>query len=536
MTDFDVQPSPLIQPPPLFAHQRTGVAELVKLSDPTAGRVWPGCFFLADQMRLGKSRCVVEAAQELYVADEVDQVIVIAPAPARSVWYHPLWGQIAQYSLVDVEVSEFRAQTRRWRRARFGYDPTQRGNDGFGRPLTWVVTNYEFARRKERLDTLLNAAGPRTILVLDEAMAIKSPEAAQTKALYRLRQKCGRVWLLDGTPEGDTPGDQYAPFKVMDPRIIGCENWYQFRDRYAVMGGFRVLKSVRLPNGSWQRRMEPTQIVKWVNLDDLSRRTAPYILRRTMDQVFDLPPKLDPVVLTATLSPETWRIYQEMRRDCVAWLGDNETASAAQAATRVMRLAQITSGFVGGIENESGEVEGVREIGSEKLDVVSDWVDARLREDPAFKVIFWCRFRAEVERLARALQQRMTVGLLYGGMDPAARDATKSLLYPKTAPSGPVAVVGTARTGGFALNLAAASTEMYVSNDWSRVTREQSEARILGPDQKQPAAYFDVVAEGPKGQQTVDHTILKALRDKRNVATLTAAEWRSILVESEEER
>lgn len=527
-------PSLPAAPPPLFAHQRTGAAELIKLTDPARGRIYPGCFFLGDEMRLGKSRCVVEAAQELFIQGEVDQVIVIAPNPARSVWYDHLWGQVAQYCLVGVEVTEYRAQTRRWKRPHFGYDRTQDGNAGFGGPLKWVVTNYEFARRKERLAELLKAAGPKTVLVLDEAMAVKSPSAAQTRAIFKLRQKCGRVWLLDGTPEGDTPGDQYAPFKIMDWRIIGCENFIQFRSQYAVMGGFRVLKAVKLPNGSWQRRMEPTQVVKWVNLDDLSRKTAPYILRRTMDQVFDLPAKLDPVVLTATLSDETWRIYKEMREDCVTWLNANETASAAQAAVRIMRLAQITSGFVGGIETEDGEVQGVREIGDEKRQVVVDWVDARLKENPAFKVIFWCRFRAEVEALARALRERMTVGLLYGGMDPAARDATKSLLYPRTAPSGPVGVVGTARTGGFALNLAAASTEVYVSNDWSRVTRTQSEARILGPDQKHPAAYFDIVAEGPRGQRTVDHAVLKALRDKRDVASLTAAEWRSTLNDLED--
>jgi uncharacterized membrane protein len=114
-------------------------------------------------------------------------------------------------------------------------------------------------------------------------------------------------------------------------------------------------------------------------------------------------------------------------------------------------------------------------------------------------------------------------------MNPDARDAVKALLYPKTAPDAAVVVVGTARTGGFALNLAAASTIMYVSNDWSRVVREQSGARILGPDQRYPAAYFDVVAEGPDGQKTVDHVVLKALRDKKNVASLTAVEWRNTL-------
>jgi hypothetical protein len=200
-----------------------------------------------------------------------------------------------------------------------------------------------------------------------------------------------------------------------------------------------------------------------------------------------------------------------------------------------MRLAQITSGFIGGLETLEGDrIEGVKEIGSEKLDVVIGWLKEQLAANPIFKTILWCRFRAEVERLANAIvpvlgMNTPIVGMLYGGMHAHERDSVKALLYPGNAPNHPIVIVGTARTGGFALNLSAASTIMYVSNDWSRVVREQSEARILGPTQKWPCAYFDVIAEGPNGQQTVDHVVLKALLDKKNVASLTSAEWRNTL-------
>jgi hypothetical protein len=511
--------------PPLYAHQRVAVEELVRDVNPATGRVLPRCFFLGDEMRLGKSRCVVDAAVRMFEEGRINHVIVVAPAPARSVWYappdSPVPGQIAQFCTAPISVREYRAKSREW----------QRPEEGEPRRLRWTITNYEFARRPERIAELLNVADERTILVLDEAMAVKSPTAKQTKALYKLRLKCGRIWLLDGTPEGDTPGDQFAPFKVMDWRIVGCENWIQFRGRYAVMGGYAMMQRVQVGPGKWEKRMMPVQIVRWVNLDDLSKRTAPYILRRRMKDVFDLPPVLDPVVLTATLTADSWKAYKEMKQDCLVWLSENELAPASLAATRIMRLAQITSGFLGGIETVDGDhVEGVRAIGHEKLDVVLDWHAQQLAADPNFKTILWCRFRAEVERLVAELATRVPiVGTLYGGMKQDDRDAVKALLYPRSAPPGPVVVVGTARTGGFALNLAAANTIMYVSNDWSRVVREQSSARILGPDQKSPAAYFDVVAEGPNGQRTVDHVVLKALLDKKNVANLTSAEWRATL-------
>jgi hypothetical protein len=41
----------------------------------------------------------------------------------------------------------------------------------------------------------------------------------------------------------------------------------------------------------------------------------------------------------------------------------------------------------------------------------------------------------------------------------------------------------------------------------------------------------DVVAVGPKGQKTIDHHTLKALRGKDDMARWTVSEWRRILVE-----
>jgi hypothetical protein len=64
-----------------------------------------------------------------------------------------------------------------------------------------------------------------------------------------------------------------------------------------------------------------------------------------------------------------------------------------------------------------------------------------------------------------------------------------------------------------------------VSNDFSLFTRQQSEDRTHRPGQHHPAAYHDIVAEGPRGQKTVDHVVLKALREKLDIATWTSAAW-----------
>jgi hypothetical protein len=512
---------------PLFQHQVTGVAEIVQPANPARGRVIPNCLLLADEMRCGKTRTAIEAAQELWKRGEIDQVVVIAPATVRSEWADELTGQVREYATVPTHLVEYRSgKNREWR----NYETTDRH-------LGWVATNYELIRRKDRLEPLLHRVDKRTFLVLDESAYVSGPTAQQTKAVYKLRQRCGRVLELNGTPWGDNPGDIYAQMKILSPDILGCATWTEFRARYAVM----VPREIRGNKFS--------EIVAWTNLDDLNRRVAPYVVRRTMAEVFpNMPPALEPVTLTATLSEDTWRVYKEMRDDAVAFLQSGECASAAQATAKVLRLSQITAGFVGGVEchgclgsDDPGcqICHGVpppvlRTLGNEKLHVFLGWLAERYAENPNFKVVTWCRFRHQAEQTVAALRRiypNIPTELLYGGLTPDERDRVKALLHPRSAPPGPLNVVGTARTGGLGLNFASAATMVRLSNDFSLMTYQQAAARILGPDQKFSAAYFDVVAEGPKHQMTVDHHVIRKLRAKEDVAGLSARAWATALKE-----
>ena len=93
-------------------------------------------------------------------------------------------------------------------------------------------------------------------------------------------------------------------------------------------------------------------------------------------------------------------------------------------------------------------------------------------------------------------------------------------------------MVGTQQTGAFGITLAAASTVIYLNNPFSLNIRLQSEDRVHRPGQTGKAvSYFEIVAEGPRGQRTIDHLIHKALRDKRELAEWTASAWRDALQE-----
>jgi SNF2 family DNA or RNA helicase len=171
-----------------FAHQREGIEAIV--ANPF--------FALFDDMGIGKSKQTIDAAQVLFHRGIIDKVLVIAPAVIRSVWFDQELGELAKHLWTSTKatVSEYHARTRSW-----NWGP----QDVTMRRMEWVITNYDFIRSSGRLDRLLVAANRRTLLVLDESSSIKNWTAQQTKACLKLRRKCGRVLLLNGTPIANKP-------------------------------------------------------------------------------------------------------------------------------------------------------------------------------------------------------------------------------------------------------------------------------------------------------------------------------------------
>jgi hypothetical protein len=261
----------------------------------------------------------------------------------------------------------------------------------------------------------------------------------------------------------------------------------------------------------------------------------------------------------ARLHDERWRIYQAMKSDLVAWFGGQVSVSK-QAVTKILRLSQITSGFLGGLEDEapvvsapipdwlkklgaqpdlplgpavvpSGAGPVTREIGREKLDAFFEWF-GMLSAKPE-KMLAWCCFTPELERLTKEIASVYPLVMnLKGGQTPEEREAAKLLLAPNGDPrSG--CVVGNQKAGGASLNFAAATMAVYFSNTPRLIERTQSIGRIERPGAKYPMVIVDVVATGPKGQKTIDHVVLAKLRKKEDMARLTIAEWRKIIAELE---
>ena len=79
--------------------------------------------------------------------------------------------------------------------------------------------------------------------------------------------------------------------------------------------------------------------------------------------------------------------------------------------------------------------------------------------------------------------------------------------------------VGNPSTGGYGLTLTAAQTMVYYSNSFDLEKRLQSEDRAHRIGQTKNVTYIDLIAVG-----TVDEKIVKALRDKIDIATQVMGE------------
>lgn len=517
-----INPSRFKTPP--FAHQLTGIRKLVDNE----------AFALFDEMGAGKSKQVIDAACVLAEDGNLDTVIIVTPASARTVWCEETIGEIRKHAWVPSRVTEFALGK-----------ITQRWSDD-APSIQWCVTNYEILRNTKHLNFLIGQLrwggidkyGAKTLLVFDESSYVKNRTAKQTKACKELRSHATRCIILNGTPIYNNPGDLWSQMQVLKPKnaerkdrvqcSVFTDNWWRFRARYAVMGGFKA-----------------KQIVKWQHLDDISKSVAPYVLRRLKADCLDLPAKLYERREVA-LTPESWVRYQSMKRDAVLALSDEDVRVEPNAAVKIMRLAQLTSGILGGITLGDGMKYAddpfngdpmITDLSSEKLDWCMDYL---VNECTAKYVLIWCRWRRERERLVERLRTHILSGKnglngvceIYGGQPRDRRDVaveTFSKPMPESFGDFKIACVAQPHAGGLGLNLIAATEVIYLSNDFSYGLRLQSEDRCHRPGQKHPVTYIDVLATGPKGQKTIDHTVAAALAAKENLAALTMAQWRKRL-------
>lgn len=499
-SDFKLKP---------YAHQLRGVKTL--LQKQVYGLWW--------QMRLGKTKCILDTASILRKNGELDALVICCPAQVKPVWAHKEVGEVQKHCFVENQVIDFDSAMADlldiW------------VAESAGLPV--VVLSHELLRQDDaagdypRVHTAARAlaSSKKVWLVYDEASAFANHQSLQTKGAIHLREtlRPTRVTTMDGTPLGNGPIEQYSKFKVLDPSILGYKNFFHFRAVHGVMETSKFAKRGKAMVG-FQRQ------------DLIDKRVKGYCEYLAQEDCLDMP-KLVKSYQVVRLDRKTWRTYCDMRDEMVAEIDTGEVSATNFAASKVLRLAQICQGFLGGVEDETTGLMVTREIGEEVLKNALQWLDRQLDELPDFKCVFWCRFRPEIERLHARIEKRykgrVPVGLVYGS-----KRIYDEQLHPdsKHDIARPFILVAQPQAVRYGVNYSRADTQVFMSSDYNRVTRAQAEQRIQpGEGVRKISNTIEVLVEGPKGQKTVTWDISAVLANKEETERRTTQEWKKALLQ-----
>lgn len=107
--------------------------------------------------------------------------------------------------------------------------------------LKVAVINYESTWRPEILEKLKEFDAD--MVIADESQRIKTYDAAQSKAMHELGDQARYKLILSGTPVQTAAIDIWSQYRFLDKTVFG-DNFFKFRGRYAIMGGYGNKKIV----------------------------------------------------------------------------------------------------------------------------------------------------------------------------------------------------------------------------------------------------------------------------------------------------
>lgn len=419
----------------------------------------PACM-LAMDMGTGKSKVAIDLIQQSKGNNRY-RALIICPKSVLSVWPHEFqkrgaWDAL-RIKILDKGTTEKKAKE------------LKRDLDAPA-PLV-VVLNYESAWRGNLAVKLLDVEWD--MVILDESHRIKSPGGKASRFCGLLSKMAQKRVCLTGTPLPHSPLDAYGQYRFLDPGIFGT-SFTQFRARYAVMGGF-------------QNR----QVTGYQREAEFNRRFYS-IAYRVGKEVLDLPPVME-IERRVELEPKTARTYRELESHFVASI-DAGLVTVSNALTKLLRLQQVTSGYV---KTDEGELI---QVGTEKQDLLAD-----VLEDIPEPVVVFCRFKADLDSVHSVAESLGRPSFELSGRKNELHE------WKKSGDLAPMIAVQI-QAGGVGVDLTKAQYCVYYSLGFSLGDYEQSRARVHRPGQERTTFYIHLLADN-----TVDEKVYKALADRKDV-------------------
>lgn len=347
-----------------------------------------------------------------------------------------------------------------WQRAR-----------GLGRPFILII-NYEAFWRTPARGWILGKVW--NMAIADECQELSTPGSKQSKAASLLTKVSSKRIGLSGTPLRQGPLNAYGIYRFLNPSIFGT-NYNAFKNKYA-------LCDPTFPSKVW----------KYLNVEDFNRRFGSIAFQYSGD-----PPcaELD-IERTCNLSADSRRVYDELFGQFCTELKQGRV-TPQNAAVRLLRLQQVTSGFVG---TDDG---GLAELGTEKADLLKEVIGELPEEEP---LVVWCRFHHDLDAVHRVFKEMGRGCLELSGR----RNEVPGWVAGEA--SGLAAQIST----GVGINdLVRAKYSVDFSVGYSLLDYDQHRARFSRPGQQaQTVFHVHLLTDAP-----VDRAVYTSLSHKRDVVS-----------------
>lgn len=430
---------------------------------------------------LGKTKVAIDFCAIKYLTEGLDKVLIICPLSAMGVWEDewfldcpdeisyeitPLTGKMPQRVKLLEKICV--------------------------RPGPQVVILSFDTAKNEKISKLL-IKYYRDILIIDEMHKCKSHTSQQTKATTKIGASQKYRLGLTGTLLPKNPLDVISQYNVLDSKIFGG-NWWKTARRYADFHPEFKNKPIR-----------------WHNLEELQAKMLSIATRAKDTENANLPPLIVKDI-PVYLGTATKKLYKQMAEEMIAEIED-DVIDAKMAAVKVMKLHQITGGFIQKTEivgHEGDKVikeKRVYSVGEqEKLAVFKDLVIDQLEGD--HKIIVACAFITEITTISAWLNtKKIDHRVIRGGVSGEERAQIKRDF--QTDPKCRMIIFQI--SAATSMTLTAGDVGIMYSTTYKWDDYFQWLKRLHREGQAKPVRIYRLVCKG-----TIDIKILKVLEKKQN--------------------
>jgi superfamily II DNA or RNA helicase len=418
--------------------------------------------FLADDMGLGKTAQTIAHIAVEQAEGRLDRpALVIVPTSLVSNWVAEL-GKFAP----SLRVVVLHGLDRHERRGQL--DAAQ-----------VVITTYTvLARDIEEMKEI-----PFHLVVLDEAQAIKSPDAKATRAVCQLNSRFRLC--LSGTPIENNLGELWSQFAFLMPGLLG--------DRKSFTKRFRTPIEKR---GDDLRRGQ------------LVRRIRPFILRRTKSEVAtELPPK-HTILRRITLGPEQRELYEAIRVTLHEKVLE-QVAERSLAQSRIVVLDALLKLRQACCDPRLVKLASARTVeGSSKLDDLMEMIGEMIPEGR--RILLFSQFTSMLDLIKPRLVE---AGIPFVELRGDTRDRGEVVRRFENL-EVPLFLISL-KAGGRGLNLTSADTVIHYDPWWNPAVEDQASDRAHRIGQTKSVFVYKMIAS-----DTVEERILELQERKADLANI----------------